>query len=306
VSEIAQEIASQPACWARATRLAPRVAERLPSPGERVAALGCGTSFHIARGFAALREAIGQGETDAFSPSEFPLGRHYDRVVAISRSGTTTELVRLLEQANGFARGVVITGDNSAPLATLTTASIVLDFADERSIVQTRFATSALALLRAHLGEDLAAPIAQVEQVLGGPQYIDPTDFNHFVFLGHGMSVGLAEEAALKLRETAQAHAESYPAMEYRHGPISLAGKESLVWLLGSPDESIADDVAATGAAVRIGSFDPMVELVLIQRLAVALAETRGLDPDNPRHLTRSVVLTDVPAGHGGARGISK
>jgi fructoselysine-6-P-deglycase FrlB-like protein len=79
--------------------------------------------------------------------------------------------------------------------------------------------------------------------------------------------------------------------MEYRHGPISVAGPSSLVWILGSPDPSVADDVAATGATVRIGELDPMAELVLIHRTAVALAEARGLDPDHPRHLTRSVVL---------------
>ena len=77
-----------------------------------------------------------------------------------------------------------------------------------------------------------------------------PRAFDHFVFLGHGWTVGLAHEAALKMREAAQAHTESYPAMEYRHGPISLAGPGSLVWILGTPDPTIADDVRATGATV--------------------------------------------------------
>jgi glucosamine--fructose-6-phosphate aminotransferase (isomerizing) len=157
--------------------------------------------------------------------------------------------------------------------------------------VQTRFPTTALAILRAYLGEDLASPIADAERALDGPLPVDPADFDHFVFLGHGWSVGIAEEAALKLREVAQAHTEAYPAMEYRHGPVSLAGGSSLVWILGSADPSIARDVAATGATVRVASVDPMAELVLVQRLAVALAEVRGRDPDHPRHLTRSVML---------------
>jgi fructoselysine-6-P-deglycase FrlB-like protein len=80
--------------------------------------------------------------------------------------------------------------------------------------------------------------------------------------------------------------------MEYRHGPVSLAGPRSLVWILGSPDEAIADEARATGATVRIASLDPLAELVLAQRLAVAVAEAKGLDPDRPRYLTRSVVLS--------------
>ena len=69
------------------------------------------------------------------------------------------------------------------------------------------------------------------------------------------------------------------------------ATPSTLVWVLGTPDPAVADDVAATGAAVRVATLDPMAELVLIHRLAVALARARGLDPDHPRHLTRSVVL---------------
>lgn len=264
-----------------------------------MAAVGCGTSLYVARGFAALREATGQGETDAFAASEFPVGRRYDRLVAISRSGTTTEVVRLFERADGLAPSVAITADGGAPLVALAAASIVLDFANERSVVQTRFATTALALLRAHLGEDLTRPVADAERALDGSLPVEPARFDHFVFLGHGWSVGIAEEAALKLREAAQAHTEAYPAMEYRHGPITLAGTGSLVWILGSPDPAIVDDVAATGAAVRVASLDPMAELVLVHRLGVALAEGRGLDPDHPRHLTRSVMLTGPEADPG-------
>jgi fructoselysine-6-P-deglycase FrlB-like protein len=79
--------------------------------------------------------------------------------------------------------------------------------------------------------------------------------------------------------------------MEYRHGPVSLAGPSSLVWILGTPDPAVADDVAATGATVVTASLDPLAELVRIQRLGLALAASRGLDPDRPRNLTRSVVL---------------
>jgi fructoselysine-6-P-deglycase FrlB-like protein len=158
--------------------------------------------------------------------------------------------------------------------------------------VQTRFATSVLVLLRASLGQDLGPAIADAERAVAAPAPVDPTAFEHFVFLGHAWTVGLAHEAALKLREAAQAYTESYPAMEYRHGPVSVAGPRTLVWVLGTPDPSVADDVSAVGATVRTAELDPLAELVLIQRTAVALARAKGLDPDHPRHLTRSVVLT--------------
>jgi fructoselysine-6-P-deglycase FrlB-like protein len=54
----------------------------------------------------------------------------------------------------------------------------------------------------------------------------------------------------------------------------------------------VLDAAASVGATVVGGGLDPMAELIVIQRAAVALAESRGLDPDRPRNLTRSVVLS--------------
>jgi fructoselysine-6-P-deglycase FrlB-like protein len=292
VNDIEQEILSQPLVWRSAAALASTVGAWLPRPGERVAAIGCGTSWFVAQAFASRREELGLGESDAFTPTELPEGRSYDRFVTISRSGTTTEMVRLGRNLAQTSRPTTaITAVAGSPVADAADRSVVLDFADERSVVQTRFATGALALLRAHLGEDLEPATADAERAIAAPLPVDVREFEHFVFLGHGWTVGLAHEAALKLREAAQAHTESYPAMEYRHGPLSLAGPDTLVWILGTPDPSLADDVATTGAHVRKSGLDPMAELVLIQRSAVALAEAHGLDPDRPPHLSRSVML---------------
>ena len=79
--------------------------------------------------------------------------------------------------------------------------------------------------------------------------------------------------------------------MEYRHGPISVAGPRTLVWAIGPVDPGVLVDAADTGATIVSQGSDPMAELVLIQRTAVELAEACGLDPDRPKHLTRSVVL---------------
>jgi len=290
--EIEREITSQPDVWRRAARLVADGGLPLPERTERVVALGCGTSWFVAQAFAARREELHAGVTDAYTPTELPDERDYDRAVVISRSGTTTEVVRVLDRLRSVGiPTTAVTAVADSPVAAGSDEVALLDFADERSVVQTRFATTALALFRAHLGEDLSSAIADGERAVGDPLPVDPPEGDHFVFLGHRWTVGLAHEGALKLREAAQARSESYPAMEYRHGPVSLAGPGSLVWILGTPDPAIADDVAATGATVRVAEGDPMAELVRIQRTAVTLAEARGLDPDHPRNLTRSVVL---------------
>src|ERR1700689_701193 len=149
-----REIVSQPACWRRAVTLAAEVAPALPARGERVAVAGCGTSWFIAQSYAAAREQGGHGETDAFAASEMPLGRRYDRVVVLSRSGTTTEILELLDRLSGTVPTVAITAVADAPIGLVADDVIDLGFADEESVVQTRFATTELALLRAHLGID--------------------------------------------------------------------------------------------------------------------------------------------------------
>lgn len=288
---ITSEIASQPALWGKAAGVASAVAGLLPAPGEPAAAIGCGTSLHVARAYAALREERNLGTTDAATASELSPYRSYGRVVAISRSGTTTEVVRTLERLRGSIATVAVTAVPGSPVASTADDTIVLDFADEQSIVQTRFATTALAVLRAHIGDRLEAAIVDGEAALAEALPADPAEFKQFVFLGQGWTVGLADEAALKLREAASAWTEAYPAMEYRHGPISAAGRGTLVWAIGPVDPGVLADAADTGATIVNRGSDPMAELVLIQRMAVGLAEAHGLDPDHPKHLTRSVVL---------------
>jgi fructoselysine-6-P-deglycase FrlB-like protein len=291
VGSIEAEIASQPACWRRAAELAPQVASLLPAPGERVAVAGCGTSWFIAQSYAVAREASGRGETDAFAASEMPATRRYDRVLVLSRSGTTTEILRLLAQLRGSVPTALITADAATPAASAADAVIALDFADEQSVVQTRFATTELALLLAHMGEDVAAMAAGAERVLAQELAPKLTGARQFTFLGTGWTCGLASEAALKLREAAGLWTEAYPAMEYRHGPIAVTGPGSVVWLLGPAPEGLPDEVAAAGGVAWESREAPLAELVRVQRVAAAIARARGLDPDRPRNLTRSVIL---------------
>ena len=159
------ELASQPDAWERAVGLS---AERavLPASGERIAVVGCGTSWFMAQSYAVLRESTGHGMTDAFAASEAFVDRGYDAIVAITRSGTTTEVLELLDGVRGRTRTVGLVGDASTPLVDLVDDVVKLSFADEKSVVQTRFATSALAFLRASLGEDLRGVIAAGRQAV--------------------------------------------------------------------------------------------------------------------------------------------
>lgn len=295
-SHLARELSTQPQDWAWAAQAAPTLREALPRPGERVAAVGCGTSLYMARAYADLREAAGQGWTDAFPASEHHLDRGYDRVVLICRSGTTTEVVAVLEEL--LAAGtphVALVATPGTPVATRAQQAILLDRVDESSVVQTRFATTTLALLRASVGGDLSRAIADAAAVLKA----DETELfgpllsaEQVTFVGRGWAVGLAEEAALKLRESAQLWTESYPAMEYRHGPIAIAAPGRVTWAFGDLPDGLAAQVRATGAHLEHRDVDPMAELVRVHRLCLALATARGLDPDEPRHLTRSIILS--------------
>ncbi|WP_055627085.1 SIS domain-containing protein [Streptomyces hirsutus] len=288
---VEDELTSQPECWTRAAAQAGEHARVLPTPGERVAVVGCGTSYFMAQAVAALREGAGQGETDAFAASEFPYGRAYDRVVALTRSGTTTEVLGLLDRLKGGTRTTALTADPETPVTTSADETVVLDYADERSVVQTRFATTALTLLRAHLGLHSDTAVEDARTALARPLPEGLVHRTQFTFLGRGWTVGLAHEAALKMREAALAWTESYPAMEYRHGPISVTTHSTATWMLGDAPEGLAQQVRATGGSWIQGTLDPLAELVRAQRLAVAVAAARGLDPDRPRHLTRSIVL---------------
>jgi fructoselysine-6-P-deglycase FrlB-like protein len=171
---------------------------------------------------------------------------------------------------------------------------VILGFADEESVVQTRFATTALALLRALAGDAVVALAGEAEEAMSAPLPDGLARFDHFVFLASGWAVGLASEAALKLRESAAAWSEAYPALEHRHGPVSVTRPTTLVWALGEVDAGVLASAARAGATVVDSGRDAMVELIVVQRAAVELARERGLDPDRPRHLTRSVVLGDA------------
>ncbi len=220
--------------------------------------IGCGSSWHAAKAIAALREATGIGEADAFPASEAPLDPRL-------RPGRRDLPLRHHHRGPPGARALAgrvpvtaIVGDPDSPIADLADEVIDLSFADDRSVVQSRFVTTVACLARAALGEDVAGLPGDAAAALAAPLPVDPAELDRAVFLATGPHVGLADAAALMLRETAQMWAESYPAMEYRHGPISTAGPGAAVWFLSPPPEGLAAEVAATGATAVDAPGDPL------------------------------------------------
>src|SRR5699024_5324341 len=210
---------------------------------------------------------------------------------------TTTEIIDVLSATD--TPSVLITAVGQGPAAQHASAEVVLDFADETSVVQTRFATTTLVLLRASLGEDLSAAIADAEAVLSAEPEAALIAADQVTFLGTGWAKGLADEAALKLREATQSWTEAYYAMEYRHGPIAIAEPGRVVSVFGPAPEGLSAQVEATGATWHAPGLDPLAQLVGAHlwagRRAVRPGSGRPTAP-HPRRPPR-VVPAPLPAG---------
>lgn len=292
------ELASQPDSWRRAAATSAAELALLPAAGEPVLVLGCGTSYYVGEAYARRRVAAGLGPSRAAIPSELDGVADDEVVILLSRSGKTGDLVAVGEELKDSHRVIAIAGDATTPVPALVpTSSIVLGYADEQSVMQTRFATTGLALLRRSLGEDIEAIAKQGEQALAAPLPVDDSELaalTHVVFLGTKWSAGLAQEAALKVREAAGFWTEAYPLYEYQHGPISCAGPTSLVWALTDVPDSVATDIKATGAKLVVADVDAQAEMIRVHRLAVALAFREGRNPDSPPHLSRAVEVSEI------------
>jgi len=287
------ELTSQPEMWERAIAQS-RAESLLPADGLRVAVVGGGTSWFMAQAYAAARESAGKGVTDAFAASEaFIATRDYDVLVAITRSGTTSEVLELIGQLDGSIRTVAVIGDTTSPIVSKVDAVVELPYADEQSVVQTRFATTALAYLLTSVGVDLTAAVADARAAVTAETPKELIDAEQFTFLGRGWTIGLAHEAALKMREAVQGWTESYPAMDYRHGPIAIAAPNRVTWMLGEEPEGLAGDMVRTGALYINNDVHPLAELARIHRVTLDRARARGMNPDTPRNLSRSVILSE-------------
>ena len=262
--------------------------------------IGCGSSWHAAKSLAALRElerrrgdrcfrrVRGASSTAATTGSSRSRGRaRRPRSAArSSASGAGTDDRRDRRRPGKPGRGRVRLGRRpELRRRPLRGPNAVRDHA-----------SSASAGLRSDSRPTACRAIA--EAALAEPHPVELDTVDRAVVLGRGWRVGLADAGALALRETAQMWAESYPAMEYRHGPIATAGPGARrLAARRASHEASRRDHGDRGRPCSCRRLDPLAELIRIQRLAVALAEHRGLDPDRPPNLERAVVLDLIESG---------
>lgn len=218
-----------------------------------------------------------------------------------------------------------LVNDTGSPLAAACDIVLPIAAGPERSVAATKsFVASLGALVRlvarwaddepmAAASERLAERVAAAGE-LDWSAAIEPLSAAapSLVTLGRGPTLAIAREAALKLKEVANLHAEAFSGAEFLHGPVTLVGARYPILLLPPSDEAapglcrLAADLAGKGANVLVASSGgglPVLQpdhpetdaICLIQSfyaMLPALASCRGIDPERPRHL-RKVTRTE-------------
>jgi glutamine---fructose-6-phosphate transaminase (isomerizing) len=264
-----QAIAAQPD-WLRRVP----TDRRLPD-GARVLLTGCGTSFHAAQTGGEAAQAL-----------ELVLRprRDADILVALSHEGETA---LTLEAARAFGGPVwLVTGKPDSPLGELADEVIVATPEIEQSWCHTASYTCAVAAIDSLHGNDISRLPDLVEAADG----FEPSGHERFVIAGAGRDWPTAQEAALKLREGAFVAAEPHHTEQLLHGYLAAIDENVRAFVLegaGRAAERAADAVAALRElgcdATLVPTRHPVPDIVPFQKLAVALADARGVNPDRIR-----------------------
>lgn len=244
-------------------------------------------------------------------------------VLAISQSGRSPDLLAAAKQAS--AQGALIVALSNAeesPLAGLADVAIPLCAGPERSVAATKSFIASLAavadLIARWTGDpginsalsNLPGWLSQAWELDWSAALDVLAEANSMYVVGRGHALGIAQEAALKLKETCGIHAEAFSAAEVRHGPMAVVREGFPVLLFGQADESL-DTVAAlaaeftsrgarvisvgvpnaSGTSLPVIATDPLVapivQIATFYRFSNALAVGLGLDPDRPLHLSK-------------------
>ena len=243
--------------------------------------------------------------------------------IAISQSGKSPDLLAATRNAkDSGALTVALCNTIDSPLMQLVDVAVPLHAGPERSVAATKSyitSLSCIAQLLANWVEDrrLLATLPQVPEMLARAWECDWTRavetlrgaVNLFV-VARGFGLGIAQEAALKLKETCGLHAEAFSSAEVKHGPMALVRAGFPVLMFTQRDETrvgiqeLSAEFAARGARVLIAGaeaagaislpaiashpvIEPLLTIQSFYRMANELALARGLDPDRPPHLNK-------------------
>jgi glucosamine--fructose-6-phosphate aminotransferase (isomerizing) len=334
-----QEILSQPEVWEKVLLSLEDQANALRSflkagRYDAVVFTGCGSAYYLSLAAAAVLHGLVGVPSLGLPASEVWLYPHVlssaarrTLLVAISRSGETTETVRACETFHNHGQGdiLTLTCSSGTRLSQLGKINLVFPAAQEGSVVETRafsslyLASLAIAVLWSgrddlwaslmrlpHLGHQVLEACSPVVRRLGGE-----SSFDRFYFLGSGLRYGLACELSLKMKEMSLSHSEPFHFLEFRHGPRAMVTTSTLAIGLASTqhyahEHAVLSEVTAQGGRVlEVGErgedipFDSALDEVLSsilflpvgQLLAFSRATSKGLNPDLPKGLSSVVRL---------------
>lgn len=327
-----REVKTQTAAWAQAIEVTRNLS--LPSANnyKQVISIGCGSTYYLSLAAVALYQGLTGCPARAVPASELLLNPRTiltdqkTLLLAISRSGTTSETVKAVETFKAEKRGeVVVISNYDETLSRLADVNIVIDKGQEESVAQTRSfasmyvaASAFCARMAGH--DDLLDAMETLPEV--GTSLIENyessakeigsnLDFDRFYFLGSGTRHGLACEVNLKMKEMTLTHSEPFHFLEFRHGPMSmvneqavvvgmlsdmnrmheakvLAEMESLGGKVMSLGETAADVVFRSGIPESVRG---VLYLPVLQLMAFYRSVAKGLNPDRPKNLTAVVQL---------------
>lgn len=335
-----EEIMSQPEAWRETLAYleanAEKIAETKPQAFGEVIFTGCGSTYYLALAAAALFQNVTGVRARALPASEVWLypesayrGGSQTLLLAVSRSGTTTETVRAVEsfRAREGGKVVTLTCYPESTLAGLGDLNLVLRAGQEKSVAQTRaFSTLYLAtVFLAHhwaqkplealhklpeVGARLLQHYTPLAERLGQDAALE-----RFYFLGSGPRYGLACEVSLKMKEMTLSHSEPFHFLEFRHGPQSMVTDATLMVGFvsetnGDKERAVLAEMSARGAQVlSLAETNPDAEtdvvlasgipemlrdtlyLPVVQLLAFHRSLAKGLNPDRPNNLEAVVML---------------
>lgn len=304
--------------------------------------IGSGTSFYLSQSAAAMWKAVTGLQAQAIPSADimfyadlYARSGGIQSAVLISRSGTTSEILLAGETLKQYSTNrISLTCRADSELSRLGDFRYLIPDADEKSVVMTRSFTSMLLQIQI-LASRFAGNQAFFDKLAMLPeagsaimnkydglaeQIIGANHFTKFIYLGHGPHFGLASEGMLKVKEMSVANSEAYHSLEYRHGPMSLADRDTLIVFLmsdltGGAEIRLLGEMKALGAkclaicekadpevraqADYIVELDSGIEenarliltMPILQNLAYQNALKKGMQPDEPRNLTQVVTL---------------